>query len=197
MNNYVSASTIKTLREKKKITQSQLGEIIGVSDKTISKWETARGLPDITMLEPLAKALGISVMELLTGNCVSNCNKSSNMLRSSLYVCPVCGNIVRTAGQAAISCCGVNLPVLEAESCDNEHEICFERIETDIYVTLDHSMSKEHYISFLAYVTTDRFEVIKLYPEGEAHGRFALRGLNGHGILYAYCNRHGLFIKKI
>ncbi|MGN0579748.1 MAG: helix-turn-helix domain-containing protein [Ruminococcus sp.] len=194
MNQYVSASTIKTLREKKKMTQAQLADILCVSDKTISKWETAKGLPDITMLEDLAGALGISVTELLTGECVFNNNKSSNMLRSSVYVCPICGNIISAAGQAAISCCGLNLPVLEVESCDSGHEICFEKIETDIYVTIDHPMTKEHYISFLAYVTTDRFETLKLYPEGDAHGRFALRG---HGILYAYCNRHGLFSKKV
>lgn len=197
MNQYISSSTIRTLREKKKMTQAQLAEKLCVSDKTISKWETAKGLPDISLLEPLAMALGISVMELLTGDCVSNQNKSSNMLRSSLYVCPICGNIIRTSGQAAISCCGVQLPVLEAESCDSGHEINFEKIETDIYVTLNHPMSKEHYISFLAYVTTDRFVTVKLYPEGDAQGRFALRGCGGHGILYAYCNRHGLYSKRI
>ena len=198
MNQYVSSATIKALREKKKLTQAQLAEMLCVSDKTISKWETAKGLPDITLLEPLAGALGISVTELLTGDCISNLNKSSNMLRSSLYVCPVCGNIIRTTGQAVISCCGINLPVLEAEPCDEEHEICIEKVETDIYVTLkNHSMTKKHSISFLAYATTDRFELIKLYPESEAQGRFSPRGCGGHGIIYAYCNHHGLFAKRI
>jgi transcriptional regulator with XRE-family HTH domain/desulfoferrodoxin (superoxide reductase-like protein) len=197
MNRYVSASAIKTLREKKHLTQSQLAEMLCVSDKTISKWETAKGLPDISLLEPLAKALGISVTELLSGEYVTNTNKSSNMLLSKLYVCPICGNVIRANGQAVISCCGVNLPVLEADDCDDSHEIKIEEIENEIYVTVDHPMSKEHYISFFAYVTTDRFEMIKLYPEGDVQGRFALRGSSNHGIIFAYCNRHGLFRIRI
>ena len=115
MNQYISAAVIKELREKKKLTQAQLAEMLHVSDKTVSKWETARGLPDITFLEPLAAALGVSVAELLTGNCIANQNKSSNLMRSSVYVCPICGNIVHSVGQAMVSCCGVALPALEAE----------------------------------------------------------------------------------
>lgn len=199
MNQYVSAVTIKTLREKKKLTQAQLAEILHVSDKTVSKWETAKGLPDITLLEPLAKALSISVAELMTGECITNQNRTSNMLRSLLYVCPVCGNVIHTTGQTMVSCCGITLPSLMPDTCDPDHRIRHEIVdETDLYITIEnHSMSKTHFISFLAYVTTDRFEIVKLYPEGEAHARFALRGRNGHGILYAYCNHHGLFREMI
>ncbi|MDE5753313.1 MAG: helix-turn-helix domain-containing protein [Oscillospiraceae bacterium] len=199
MDQYVSAATIKMLREKKKLTQTQLAEILHVSDKTISKWETAKGLPDITLLEPLAKALHVSVVELVTGECITNHNKTSNILRSQLYVCPICGNIMHATGQAMISCCGITLPPLVPDSCDTDHVIGCEIVdETDLYVTVrNHSMSKMHFISFIAYVTTDRFEIVKLYPEGEAQARFAIRGQNGHGILYAYCNHHGLFMKRI
>lgn len=198
MSQYISAAVIKELREKKKITQAQLAEMLHVSDKTISKWETARGLPDIAFLEPLAGALGVSVAELLTGNCITNQNKSSNLMRSSVYVCPICGNVIHSVGQAMVSCCGVSLPALEPELCDAEHEIQTEMMETDLYVTIPlHPMTKQHSISFLAYVTADRFELIKLYPEGEAQGRFALRGRGKHGILYAYCNHHGLFLKRL
>lgn len=98
MNNYITAATIKMLREKSKMTQEQLADIISVSAKTVSKWETGRGLPDITLLEPLASALKISVAELLTGNCVENTNKSGNMLKTRFYVCPVCGNIIYSTG---------------------------------------------------------------------------------------------------
>lgn len=198
MNQYISAAVIKELREKKKITQAQLAEMLHVSDKTISKWETARGLPDIAFLEPLAGALGVSVAELLTGNCITNQNKNSNLMRSSVYVCPICGNVIHSVGQTMVSCCGVSLPALEPELCDAEHDIQAEMMETDLYVTVPgHAMTKQHSISFLAYVTADRFELVKLYPEGEAQGRFALRGRAKHGILYAYCNHHGLFLKKL
>ena len=68
MNQYVTGTTIKELREKNKITQGQLAEKLGVSDKTVSKWETGKGYPDITLLEPIADALRVSVAELITGN---------------------------------------------------------------------------------------------------------------------------------
>ena len=68
MNQYVTGTTIKELREKNKITQVQLAEKLGVSDKTVSKWETGKGYPDITLLEPIADALRASVAELITGN---------------------------------------------------------------------------------------------------------------------------------
>ena len=68
MNQYVTGTTIKELREKNKITQVQLAEKLGVSDKTVSKWETGKGSPDITLLEPIADALRVSVAELITGN---------------------------------------------------------------------------------------------------------------------------------
>ena len=96
MDNYITGATIKNLREAKGITQTQLALQIGVSSKAVSKWETAKGLPDITLIEPLAKALGVSVMELMSGETVINKNISSNILRSKFYVCPVCNNIIRT-----------------------------------------------------------------------------------------------------
>ena len=60
MNNYVTGSTIRQLRDAKHLTQAQLAAALSVSAKTISKWETAKGLPDISLLEPLAAALGLS-----------------------------------------------------------------------------------------------------------------------------------------
>ena len=94
MNQYVTGAVIKGLREKNKMTQLQLAEKLGVSDKTISKWETAKGYPDITLLETIAEAFRISVTELISGNTIYNANVSANMLRSMFYVCPVCGNVI-------------------------------------------------------------------------------------------------------
>ncbi|MBR5262699.1 MAG: helix-turn-helix domain-containing protein [Clostridia bacterium] len=194
MDNYITGATIRRLREAKGITQSQLAEKIGVSSKAVSKWETAKGLPDITLIEPLAGALSVSVMELMSGDTVANKNLSANILRSKFYVCPVCGNIIRASGDAVISCCGITLPALEAEDADDEHEITLERVEDEYFVTVSHEMTKTHYISFFAYLTTDRVQFIKLYPEGNAEGRIQLRG---RGYLYIYCNKHGLMKKKI
>ena len=194
MDNYITGSTIKRLREAKGITQLQLADEIGVSSKAVSKWETAKGLPDITLIEPLAKALGVSVAELMSGNTVINKNVSANMLRSKFYVCPVCGNIIRTTGDAVVSCCGIILPPLEAEDTDDAHGISVEKVEDEHFITVSHEMTKSHFISFVAYITSDRVQFVKLYPEGNAETRFQLRG---RGYIYLCCNRHGLMKKKI
>ena len=193
MNTYVTSTTIRNLREKRGLTQAELADRIGVSSKTVSKWETAKGLPDITLLQPLAQALGISVIELMNGECVSNQNTSANMLRSKFYVCPICGNMLHSAGNSLVSCCGITLPPLEAETPDDDHAVEITRVEDEHFVTVSHPMTKDHYISFLAFVTSDRIQTVKLYPEGDAQTRLQLRGM---GILYRYCNRHGLYKVK-
>lgn len=194
MDTYITGLTIKTLREKKGLTQAELASILGVSDKAVSKWETAKGLPDITLIEPLANALSVSVMELMTGDTVRNNNVSSNVLRSKFYVCPLCGNIVRAMGDAVISCHGITLPALEAEEPDADHEITIEKVEDEHFVTVSHDMTKEHFISFIAFLTSDRVQFVKLYPEGNAETRLNFRG---GGYLYIYCNKHGLMRKRI
>lgn len=194
MNTYITGPTIKRLREEKNLTQTQLAEKIGVSCKAVSKWETSKGLPDITLIEPLSQALGVSVMELMSGDTVINKNLSSNMLFSKFYVCPVCGNVMHSTGAAVMSCCGITLPALEAEETDDEHQVTIEPVEDEKFITVSHSMTKGHYISFIAYVTCDRMHFLKLYPEGNAEGRFQFRG---RGYLYIYCNRHGLMKKKV
>lgn len=194
MDNYITGATIKRLRETKELTQNRLAEMIGVSSKTVSKWETSKGLPDISLIEPLAKALSVSVTELMSGNTVINKNVSSNILRSKFYVCPVCGNIIRTTGDTVISCCGISLPALDAEEVDDAHKITIEKVEDEHFITVSHEMTKTHFISFIAYLTSDRVQFVKLYPEGNAETRFQLRG---RGCLYIYCNKHGLMKKKI
>ena len=194
MDSYITGTAIKALREQKGITQAQLAETLGISSKAVSKWETAKGLPDIALIEPLAKALSVSVMELISGDAVVNKNPSSNILRSKFYVCPLCGNIIRATGDAMISCCGITLPPLEAEETDLEHQIEIEAVEDEYFITINHEMTKTHYISFIAHLTSDKVNFVKLYPEGNAETRMNLRG---GGYLYFYCNKHGLMKKKI
>ena len=194
MNTYVTGPAIREFREKKGLTQADLAEKIGVSSKTVSKWETSKGLPDISLLQPLAQALGISVIELMNGEQIINQNVSGNMLRCKFYVCPICGNIIHSTGSAVVSCCGITLPALEAEEADEDHPLTIEKVEDEQFITVDHPMTKGHFISFLASVTSDRLQMVKLYPEGNAETRLQLRG---RGYLYYYCNRHGLYRKKI
>ena len=191
METYITGPAIKRLREARGLTQAELGEKIGVGSKAVSKWETARGLPDVSLIEPLAEALGVSVMELMNGEKIRNQNVCANILRTKICVCPVCGNILCGTGSAVISCCGVTLPPLEAEEADEAHRPDIQQVEDELFATVDHPMTKSHYISFLAYATADRFQLIKLYPEGNAQARIRPRG---RGVLYLYCNRHGLMM---
>lgn len=189
MATYLTADTIKCLREQRGLTQRALAEAVGVTDKAVSKWESGRGLPDISLVEPLSAALGVSVAELLTGDVRQNANRAGNLMRCKLYVCPICGNVIHALGEGSFSCCGVQLVPCEAEDAGDDHAIAVERIEDEWYVTLDHPMQKDHYISFIAYVTMDGVMLKKLYPEQEAAARFRM---GASGIIYAYCNRHGL-----
>ena len=194
MDSYVTGAVIRQLREARRLTQAELAGKIDVSSKTVSKWETGKGLPDISLLEPLSAALGVSVMELLSGDAVTNRNKSANLLRARFYVCPVCGNVIHALGEAVVSCCGITLPALEPEAVDEAHAPVLEAVEDETYVVLNHPMTKSHFISFLAYVTSDRFQMVKLYPEGTAACRFRFQG---HGDLYLCCNRHGLMRQRV
>ncbi len=206
MTSYISGASIRALRERAGMTQRQLADQLGITDKAVSKWETDRGLPDITLVEPLACALGVSVAELLSGEQIVNANRAGNLLRAKFYVCPLCGNVIHATGEASISCCGIALPVLEVENAvDGKIPAAPESTEAadlsvhlpqvdvadgEVYLAMDHPMDKDHFISFVAYVTTDQVFFRKLYPEQTADARFPYRG---PGTMFAYCNRHGLF----
>lgn len=194
MDKYVTGAVIRKLRENKKMTQEELAEKVFVSSKAVSKWETGQGFPDVSLIEPLAKALDISVIELLSGEDIRNLNRSANMAKGRFYMCPVCGNVIQTAGEAVVSCCGITLPPLEPEPCDAEHQIRVETVEDEYYVTTDHPMTKDHYISFLAAVSDQGVQFIKLYPEGPCEARFRIACVRK---IYAYCNRHGLYMLKM
>ncbi len=119
MNRYVTGTVIRELREKNKMTQLQLAEVIGVSDKTISKWET--------------------------GNTVINANVSVNMMRSKFYICPICGNVLTSIGEAVVNCHGIQLFPATGEESDEHHMIFVEGIEDEFYVRIEHEMTKKHY----------------------------------------------------
>ena len=191
---YITGETIKRLREKKKLTQKELAEKLMVSDKPISKWETNKGLPDLSILSELANALSVSVPELLTGDVAVNKNISANMRRSRFYVCPICGNVIHAMGEGAFSCCGIRLPSQEAEEPDEQHRLYVEDVDGEMFVYLDHPMEKSHSISFMAYVTDCHIQMEKLYPEQAAQTHFRRAG---RGTIFAFCNRHGLFSVKV
>lgn len=193
MNSYVTGGTIKTLREGRGLTQKSLADRIGVSDKAVSKWETGRGLPDLSLLEPLGEALRVSVAELLSGEQIVNRNRAGNPLRGRFYICPVCGNVLFAMGEAAIHCCGVALPPLEPEEPDEAHGFTVEEMDGGWYVEAGHPMEKGHYLTFLAQVSDFGAEITKLWPEQVPRASFLRRS---GSVIYACCNRHGLFRVK-
>lgn len=190
MGSYVTGSAIKRLREEHGMTQRALAEVLHVSDKTVSKWETGRGLPDIALIEALAAALQVSIAELLNGEYAVNANRSGNMLKAGFNVCPVCGNIVFSTGEGSFTCHGISLPRLEEESPDEEHSLSVEVMDDEYHVSMEHPMEKGHFISFFAYVTSGAVQIAKLYPEQSAETRFRI---SGSGRVLALCNRHGLY----
>ena len=190
MNQYVTGAVIKELREKYHFTQAELAEKLNVSDKTVSKWETAKGYPDISLLEPIAKVFGISVTELISGNAISNVNISANVMRLKFYVCPVCGNIIHSMGEAVIQCHGIILKPCQAEETDENHMVFIERVEDEYYIRIEHDMTKQHYISFVAGLSSDKVQMVKLYPEGNAEARLKINGVRK---IFFYCNKDGLF----
>lgn len=191
MDSYITGNMIKNLRERKGYTQKELSFKLNVSEKTISKWETGRGLPDISLLEPLSKILEISLIELFNGKEIINKNKSSNMIKTKFYVCPICGNVITSIGEGIYSCCGYELLNQEIEI---DNDLIVKYIDNEIYIKMDKQMTKKDYISFIAYVAPNNIQFTKLYPEQSCEARFMR---NGHGIIYYYNNKEGLFKKDI
>lgn len=187
---------ILQLRKEKNMTQKQVADLLNISDKTVSKWERGLGCPDVSILTELSKIFDINIEKILIGDLEPNDKDGGNMKRIKFYVCASCGNIITTTGEGEISCCGRKLKPEVANLIDDNHKVTVEEVENDYYVTIDHEMTKEHYISFVAYVTYDRVLLIKMYPEQSPTVRFPrLAGKFERGKFYIYCNQHGLLMK--
>jgi len=187
-------SLIYQLRKDKSMTQKQIADKLNISDKAISKWERGQGLPDISLLGELSKVLDISVEQLLSGEITLNESVGGNMNKLKFYICNQCNNLITSTGNATISCCGKILEPLSASKENDEHLLNIEPVEDELYVTSKHEMTKEHYISFVAYVRGDRAIISKQYPEWNMEFRLHKRG---RGRLYYYCINDGLFYKNI
>jgi DNA-binding XRE family transcriptional regulator/desulfoferrodoxin (superoxide reductase-like protein) len=185
---------ILDLRKEKNMTQKELAETLYLSDRTISKWERGVGCPDVSLLSKLSVVFGVNIEKILVGELNPNDKDGGNMKRVKFYVCSTCGNVLFSTGEADVSCCGRKLSALAINKLGDKHLMAIEKIEDDYFVTIDHDMTKAHYISFLAYVGYDRILLIKLYPEQNAEVRFPQ--MHGDKI-FAYCNEHGLWEQKI
>lgn len=184
---------IRRLRMEKHMTQRQLAEAVCVSDKAVSKWENGRGAPDITLVNALAKVLGVPAESLLAGEIETDESQGGNMKKTKYYYCPACGNITAATGNAEISCCGRRLEAMTPVKPDEAHALTMEPVEDEWYLTAGHPMLREHYITFIAHATGDRVTLIRQYPEWDLQQRIPKR----HGLLLWHCSEHGLFCKNI
>ena len=130
----------------------------------------------------------------LAGELNSNEILGGNMKKMHFYVCPVCGNMITAMTDTGISCCGKKLQPLQPHKADEKQKLNVVRIENDFYITANHPMEREHYIPFVALLTSDTLMLRKLYPEWELQVRIPIFS---HGRLLWYCNRHCLFYQDV
>lgn len=191
MNTEKIGQLILQLRKEKQLTQQQLAEALHITNKTISKWECGKGIPDVTLWEPLAELLGTDLLKLLQGSLSLNTTDTGNIRRLKIYVCPHCGNILTSTSSATLTCCGRPLAALTAILNDNDHKPNVSTIDGTNYLTFSHAMTKKEYIYFVAYIYDDFIWLQRLYPEQEP--AVQLPRLKRGGKLLVYCLNHGLF----
>lgn len=194
MNQINTGNIIRATRLRQNITQRELAERIGVSNKAVSKWERGYGAPDLSLVPALAEALGLDTKALLNGDLGERKAGSGNMKKLKFYVCPCCENLIFSAENAGISCCGKRLAPLSPKSPSAEEALRVEHDENELYITSEHEMTREHHISFVALLSGDTLVLKKLYSEWNLEMRLPFFA---HGKLLRYCNEHGLFIQDV
>ena len=185
---------IKTLRKDKGMTQLELALCLNVTDRAVSKWERGLGCPDISLLTRLSEIFSVDIGSIIDGDMEENDKRSGNMKKTKFYVCPICGNIITASENTNVSCCGRKLEGLE-EKKNVDEEIKIERVDgTELYISSSHPMTKDDYISFFSYVTSDSLLLKKLYPEWSVEIIFPWLG---HGKIMWYSEKEGLKYKLI
>lgn len=194
MDNVKIGRLILRLRKENNMTQLQLAEKMGISDKAVSKWERGLGCPDIELITQLAEIFNVDLEKLLSGDIEINSVLGGNLKKICFYVCPVCGNIITSISETGVSCCGKKLKALTTEKAEETNRLSVEIIENEFFISSEHEMTREHYISFIAFLTGDTLILCKQYPEWNLQTRFPFFS---HGRLIWYCTQHGLFYQDI
>lgn len=194
MDNEKIGALIRRLRREQGLTQRGLAEQLGLSDKAVSKWERGLGCPEVSFLPRLSGIFGVDLERMLRGDLTPNELVGGNMKKLSYYVCPTCGNLTFCTGQAEVSCCGRKLAALVPQKAREEEKLTVELVETDWFISSSHPMRKDDYISFVAFATGDRLQVVKQYPEWDLQVRIPARG---HGLLLWYSEKQGLLYQLL
>ncbi|MGE5677497.1 MAG: helix-turn-helix domain-containing protein [Pseudomonadota bacterium] len=185
---------ILSLRKEKNMTQKEIADRMNISDKTVSKWERGMGCPDVTLLGELSDILGVNIEKILAGDLNEKEKDGGNMKQIKFYACKNCGNVITATSEAEVSCCGRKLNPLVIKPEDEDHKISVSDMGSEYYVSLEHPMLKNHYISFAAFVGFDKILITKLYPE--QNPELYIPKMQ-QGKLFIYCTNHGLWVKGV
>ncbi len=189
MDQIMTGKLIRQFRTKLGLTQKQLAERINVSDKAVSKWERGCGAPDLSLIGALAEVFGTDTGVLLSGTIDKNESEKGNMKKLKFYVCRDCGNIITATSEAAVTCCGSRLSPMEPRKAEESERLTVENTGGELYITSGHEMTKEHYISFVAYLSDSTVMLFKQYPEWAMQARLPVFR---SGRLVWYCTGCGL-----
>ena len=194
MDNVKVGQLICKLRKEKNLTQLNIATSLGISDKAISKWERGFGTPDISLLPDLSRILDVDWERLLSGEILENKLSTGNLKKSHFYVCKTCGNIVVSTTETPIFCCGKRLSSLKAKKATEEEKLTIEKMDNEYYISCNHSMTKDHYISFVVLLSGDSLLIRKLYPEWDLSLRLPFFP---HCLVFWYCTKDGLYYQNI
>ena len=194
MDQIKTGELIRKLRTDMGLTQKQLAQRLHVSDKAVSKWECGSGCPDLSLFSALAQVLGTNTDSLLAGEISKNDKEKGDMKKLRFYVCKECGNIITSASDAAVSCCGSKLTALDARRASESEMLTVQDIGGEWHITTDHEMTKDHYISFVAYQSDSSLMMFRQYPEWGININLPMFR---SGRLVWYCGKCGLLFQDI
>lgn len=194
MNYEKIGQLIRQLRVEKGLTQEALAETLHVSNKTISKWECGNGCPEVSLFPALSAALEVDFATLFSGNLEQKQKNSGNFRHLKFYICPNCGNIITSITPANISCCGKMLQPQTAQKAEGENTLQVEWIDSEYFISSQHEMSREHYITCVGLLSSDQLILRKLYPEWDMQVRIAPTA--GAHLIW-HCSQHGLFYQTL
>ena len=194
MNNIKVGELIRRLRKENHMTQQKLAEKLHVSDKAVSKWERGLGCPEVSLITELSRIFEVDMQNLLSGELNQNELLGGNMKKMKFYVCPICGNLVASMIETSVTCCGRKLKTITPVKATEEEKLSVQIIENDFFISSEHEMTRDHYITFVGLMTSDTVMLKKQYPEWNLQLRIPVFA---HGWLLWYCNKHGLFYQEV
>lgn len=194
MNYEKIGQLIRQLRTEKGLTQEALAKILHVTNKTISKWECGNGCPEVSLFPALSATLEVDFSALFSGNLEEKQKNSGNFRHLNFYICLNCGNIVTSVAPTSIACCGKMLQPLTTQKAEGENTLQIEWMDDEYFISSQHEMTRDHYITCVGLMSSDQLILRKLYPEWDLQVRMPPTA--GAQLIW-HCSRHGLFYQML